>query len=95
MPKQVRVIEVDMNAVDSELGSRHLNPNRFARLAGIDTALAYKVIRRQMEPTNAFILGLAAIGIDLDAVRRQPVQRAEDAMETSASTSTGPDTAAV
>lgn len=70
MPKQKRIIEVDMDAVDREFKRLGIdNPYRFARASGVDMSLAYKVLKRQTEPTNAFILGLAAVGIDLDAVR--------------------------
>lgn len=69
MSKQTRIIEVDMDAVDRELGRLGLNPYRFARRSGVDTSLVYKVLKRQTEPTNTFILGLAAVGIDLDTVR--------------------------
>ena len=58
-----------MDAVDREFERLGINnPYRFARASGVDMSLAYKVLKRQAEPTNAFILGLAKVGIDLGAI---------------------------
>ncbi len=69
-------VSVDMDRVDRELAKRDLNPYRFAREAGIDASVAYKVLNRERRPTAGFILALLKIGIPLELIQaREPQAR--------------------
>lgn len=60
-----------MDAVDREFGRLGLNAHSFSRRSGVDTSLCYKVMARKAQPTNAFILGLVKVGIDLHDVAKR------------------------
>jgi transcriptional regulator with XRE-family HTH domain len=70
MPKQQRLVEVDLDAVKRELAAVGITrPYQLARRAGLDPMLVYRVWRGQTPPTNTFLLGLVRVGLDLERVK--------------------------